>query len=283
MKKIYLLILVLVLGITGIFFMEFLKKTKETSEITDTFSDNAEEKEVVYGEKIEDRGFTVYKPDLNKEIIKMYWKDENNKAYSELSKFIQENTGDKINFATNGGIYSEEYEPNGLYIENHKIISKINLADGEGNFYMQPNGVFYIQNNQPKISESKAFEYNENISYATQSGPLLIENGVINKKIGKNSESFKIRSAVGIDRENKVFFLMSSEKINFYDFSKYALDKLNCKDLLFWTELSLKCILQMKRKYLNRIIHLQLLLLPRKGISSCNIKRFFLYKEIQHF
>ena len=26
---------------------------------------------------------------------------------------------------------------------------------------------------------------------------------------------------------------MSSEKINFYDFSKYALDKLNCKDLLF--------------------------------------------------
>ena len=283
MKKIYLLILVLVLGITGIFFMEFLKKTKETSEITDTFSDNAEEKEVVYGKKIEDRGFTVYKPDLNKEIIKMYWKDENNKAYSELSKFIQENTGNKINFATNGGIYSEEYEPNGLYIENHKIISKINLADGEGNFYMQPNGVFYIQNNQPKISESKAFEYNENISYATQSGPLLIENGVINKKIGKNSESFKIRSAVGIDRENKVFFLMSSEKINFYDFSKYALDKLNCKDLLFWTELSLKCILQMKRKYLNRIIHLQLLLLPRKGISSCNIKRFFLYKEIQHF
>ena len=26
---------------------------------------------------------------------------------------------------------------------------------------------------------------------------------------------------------------MSSKKINFYDFSKYALDKLNCKDLLF--------------------------------------------------
>ena len=34
-------------------------------------------------------------------------------------------------------------------------------------------------------------------------------------------------------KANKVFFLMSSETINFYDFSKYALDKLNCKDLLF--------------------------------------------------
>ena len=233
MKKIYLLILVLTLGIAAAFFMKFSKKTNGAPEITEVSLDETEEKEIIYGKKIEDRGFTVYIPDLNKETIKMYWKDENNKAYSELSKFIQENQEGKINFATNGGIYSEEYKPNGLYIENHKIISKINLADGEGNFYMQPNGIFYIQNNQPKISESKAFEYNENISYATQSGPLLIENGVINKKIGKNSESFKIRSAVGIDRENKVFFLMSSEKINFYDFSKYALDKLNCKDLLF--------------------------------------------------
>ena len=233
MKKINLLILVLVLGVTGIFFMKFSKKTKEISEITDNFSDNAEEKEIIYGKKIEDRDFTVYIPDSNKEIIKMYWKDKNDKAYSELSKFIQENPGDKIKFATNGGIYSEEYKPNGLYIENHKIISKLNLDDGEGNFYMQPNGVFYIQDNQPKISESKSFEYNENISYATQSGPLLIENGVINKKIRKNSESFKIRSAVGIDRENKMFFLMSRKKINFYDFSKYALDKLNCEELLF--------------------------------------------------
>ena len=233
MKKNCLLILVLVLGITAVFFMKFSKKTKEISKITDISSDKAEEKEIIYGEKIKDGNFTVYIPDLNKEAIKMYWKDKNDEAYSELSKFIQENQEGKINFATNGGIYSEEYKPNGLYIENYKVISKINLADGEGNFYMQPNGVFYIQNNHPEISGSKVFEYNKNISYATQSGPLLIENGVINKKFGKNSESYKIRSAVGIDRENKVFFLMSSEKINFYDFSKYALDKLNCKDLLF--------------------------------------------------
>ena len=52
MKKIHLLILVLVLGITGIFFMKFSKKTKETSEITDTFSDNAEEKELFTGKKL---------------------------------------------------------------------------------------------------------------------------------------------------------------------------------------------------------------------------------------
>ena len=233
MKKVYLLILVMVLGIGTAFFVKSAKKTKNTSGLTEISSDKEERNEITGGEKIKDGNFTVYKPDLNKEIIKMYWKDKDNKAYSKLSKLIQENPENKINFATNGGIYSEKYEPNGLYIEDYKTVSKINLADGEGNFYMQPNGVFYIQDNQPKISESKSFEHGKNISYAIQSGPLLIEDGIINKKTGKDSKSLKIRSAVGIDRENKVFFLMSSEIINFYDFSKYALDKLNCKDLLF--------------------------------------------------
>ena len=233
MKKVYLLILVMVLGTGAVFFIKSAKKTKNTSKLTEISSDKEERNEIIPGKKIKDGNFTVYKPDLDKETIKMYWKDKDNKAYSELSKLIQENPENNIEFATNGGIYSEKYEPNGLYIENHEIVSKINLADGDGNFYMQPNGVFYIQDNQPKITESKSFEYAKNISYATQSGPLLIENGVINKKIGKDSKSLKIRSAVGIDKANKVFFLMSSEMINFYDFSKYALDKLNCKELLF--------------------------------------------------
>ena len=233
MKKIYLLILVLITGIGVAFFMKTMKKPNKISETEEISFNKKEKKEIFYGKKIRDKNFIVYIPNLNDEEIKMYWKDKNNEAYSDLSKFIRENPGDKINFATNGGIYGINYEPKGLYIENYKIISKIDLGNGEGNFYMQPNGVFYIQNNHPKISESKKFEYNKNISYAVQSGPVLIKNGVINKKTGKNSKSLKIRSAVGIDNKNNVFFLMSSEKINFYDFSKYALDKLNCRDLLF--------------------------------------------------
>ena len=163
----------------------------------------------------------------------MYWKDKNNEAYSELSKFISKNSGNKVNFATNGGIYSINYKPEGLYIENYQVLSEINLRDGEGNFYMKPNGIFYIKDGQPEISVSEKFKHTKDISYAVQSGPVLIKNGVINSKTGKDSKSLKIRSAVGIDKNNKVFFLMSSEKINFYNFSKYALDNLNCRDLLF--------------------------------------------------
>ena len=83
------------------------------------------------------------------------------------------------------------------------------------------------------ITDSNDFVYNKNISYAVQSGPLLIKNGEINKSFGENSNSLKVRSAVGIDKENKIFFYMSKKDISFYNFSKYALDELGCELLLF--------------------------------------------------
>ena len=80
---------------------------------------------------------------------------------------------------------------------------------------MKPNGVFYIEDGKPKISDSEEFQYNKNISYAVQSGPLLIKNGEINKEFSDNSKSFKIRSAVGLDDQNKVFFLYEQKRNEF--------------------------------------------------------------------
>ena len=86
MKKVYLLILVMVLGTGAVFFIKSAKKTKDTSKLTEISSDKEERNEIIPGKKIKDGNFTVYKPDLDKEVIKMYWKDKDNKAYSELSK-----------------------------------------------------------------------------------------------------------------------------------------------------------------------------------------------------
>lgn len=187
------------------------------------------------GEKISinNEDFLIYYPELENSVIKMYWKSDEGTPYENMKKFISKLSNKNILFVTNGGIYSKDYTPEGLYIENYKIISKLNLNIGEGNFYMKPNGVFYVEDNKPLITDSNNFVYNKNISYAVQSGPLLIKNGEINKLFNKSSKSFKIRSAVGIDKNNKVFFYMSKKDINFYDFSKYALEKLNCEQLLF--------------------------------------------------
>lgn len=221
-RKISIIVIIIILVLAVIFVINF-----------DKFRDKFILDNVKEINKIKDNNFIIYKPDLENQNIKMYWKSADGTAYSNLKSFIKKVDNDKIRFITNGGIYTEYYTPEGLYIEDYKIISELNLNSGTGNFYLEPNGVFYIEDGIPRISVSKEYKNNKGISYAVQSGPVLIKDGKINEKFGENSESLKIRSAVGIDKENNLFFLMSETKINFYYFSKYALDILKCKDLLF--------------------------------------------------
>ncbi len=56
----------------------------------------------------------------------------------------------------NGGMFEADNTPKGLYIENSRILKPLDTSQGSGNFYLQPNGVFYItQNNQLGIAETK--------------------------------------------------------------------------------------------------------------------------------
>lgn len=221
-RKISIIVIIIILALTGVFLTKIGK-----------LIDKIKEENFVERNKIKDKNFIIYKPNLKRKQIKMYWKSKDGTAYSNLKKLLIKTDTGKIRFITNGGIYTENYTPEGLYIEDYKIITDLNLNSGKGNFYLEPNGVFYVENGIPKISVSKDFRKNKNISYAVQSGPVLIKDSRINEQFMKNSKSLKIRSAVGIDKEDNLFFLMSETKINFYDFSKYALDILECKDLLF--------------------------------------------------
>ena len=220
MKKTYLVLAVVI--ILGMLFFLFYMNQK-----------NSISKNIKTGERIIDSDFIIYKPDLEKSNIKMYWKSDDGNAYKDIKNFISKSSEKKLLFVTNGGIYTENYTPEGLYIENYKLISELNLRNESGNFYMKPNGVFYIEDGKPKISDSEEFQHNKNISYAVQSGPLLIKDGEINKEFSDTSKSFKIRSAVGLDNHNKVFFYMSRKEMSFYEFSKYAKDNLKCRELLF--------------------------------------------------
>ncbi len=53
-----------------------------------------------------------------------------------------------------------------------------------------------------------AFKTSKEIQFAVQSGPMLMENGVINPRIHPNVASSKIRNGVGINKHgNAVFFV----------------------------------------------------------------------------
>jgi len=176
-----------------------------------------------------------YKIDLKKQEIEFYLKNENNKnikTFKVLKEWLKTKNKTLI-FAMNGGMFKKDFSPQGLYIENGILKNKIDtLQNGYGNFYMQPNGIFYITNDkQGKIATTKKFK-NQNVKFATQSGPMLLINGQIHNQFMKGSSNLNIRNGVGILPDGKIIFAMSKEKINFFDFATYF-KKLGCMNALY--------------------------------------------------
>lgn len=179
--------------------------------------------------------FVIYSTNTKKENIEFFWKDDQNqplKSIQNLKKYLNTKNKD-LKFAMNGGMFIQNNIPKGLYIENFKILNPIDTLSGEGNFYLKPNGVFYItKSNESAIVSTEHFKQNSNIKFATQSGPLLIINENINPVFQKKSNNLNIRNGVGILRNGDLIFAMSKKKINFYNFA-LLFKNLGCKNALY--------------------------------------------------
>ncbi len=180
--------------------------------------------------------FVTYEVDPETQNLKMYWKNnagENFENANNLKKHL-ENKGEKLLFSVNGGMYNKEQEPQGLYIENGVVLSKLDTNTvGYGNFYLQPNGVFFLTDNKKAlITTTNNFKPSNNILFATQSGPMLLVDGVYNPLFGKNSTNLNIRNGVGILPNGHPFFVQSVNEVNLYEFAKVFKDK-GCENALY--------------------------------------------------
>ena len=139
-----------------------------------------------------------------------------------------------LDFAMNGGMYLKDLSPQGLYIENGKQIKSINrIQKAYGNFYMQPNGIFYITKDyKAHVVATKDFNNSSIINYATQSGPMLLINGKIHHQFIPNSTHLHIRNGVGILPSGNLLFAISKQKISFYAFATFF-KKHGCKNALY--------------------------------------------------
>lgn len=185
--------------------------------------------------KIIDDGFISYIADPNQQDIKLYWKDdkqENFKSIGNLKMWLA-NKQKVLVFAMNGGMYKQDNSPLGLFIEDQKTVTPLNKANAKGNFYLKPNGVFYITTaSTVAICSTEKFKGNGKIKYATQSGPMLVIDGKIHPAFKEGSANLNLRNGVGILPGNKVIFAMSKKEINFYDFANYF-KTMGCKDALY--------------------------------------------------
>ncbi len=144
----------------------------------------------------------------------------------------------------NAGMFNAAHDAEGLLIVNRKKISGLNLTNRNPNtnFYMFPNGVFHIDTSGCfSVEESISFQrkYNNEdysgIKAATQSGPMLVVNNTIHKNFTLGSSNVNIRNGVGVTDQNteKVSFVLSESKVNFFDLSIFFRDVLNCSNALY--------------------------------------------------
>ncbi len=180
--------------------------------------------------------FVVYTIDTKKQDLMLFWKNEKGEKFRSIQNLKNwvEKQNQTLDFAMNAGMYNKENAPQGLYIENQKTIATLDTSTATGNFYLKPNGVFYITDqNVPKICKTEDFNNaNGKIKYATQSGPMLVIDGQIHPEFKEESKNLNIRNGVGILPNGKVVFVLSKNEINFYDFANYF-KSLGCKNALY--------------------------------------------------
>ncbi len=140
----------------------------------------------------------------------------------------------RVAFAMNAGMYDPARDPVGLFVAQGRTLTPLNLATGEGNFFLKPNGVFWIDSaGAAHLDESEAFAAKAPAAaWATQSGPLLVRDGVLHGAIAANGTSLTVRDAVGVSGGAAVF-VISDGPVSFGRLARFLRDRLGCPDALY--------------------------------------------------
>lgn len=163
--------------------------------------------------------------------------DSAGKPLRDFSAFdrIAQEAGETSIWMMNAGMYHQDGSPVGLCIANGNEISPLNPSEGEGNFFLMPNGIFLIDEMGPQIIATK--EWNPKLTStthcATQSGPLLVRRGVLHPAIRQGSPNKFIRNGVGLRADGHLCFVISANQVSFHDIALFFRDHLDCPDALY--------------------------------------------------
>jgi len=183
-----------------------------------------------------EHGYVVCSFDMREADLRLFWRGPDGKPFSgfaPLDASLRQH-GERLAFAMNAGMFQQDLSPLGLYIEAGRQLRPANTRSGAGNFYMKPNGVFYVDGAHAAILETGRFlKAGLHASYATQSGPLLVSDGTFHPKIEATGISAKIRNGVGVRDGHIVIFAISEEPVTFFRFASLFRDRLGCPDALY--------------------------------------------------
>jgi len=180
--------------------------------------------------------FTICRVDVRKEHLDLFHRDEHGEPFKRFDRLLAwlEPQHRKLVFAMNAGMYHPDFSAVGLFVSGGRELVPLNTANGNGNFFLKPNGVFALTERGARVVESSEYpKLGERVILATQSGPLLVRAGKLHPAIRAESESRLVRNGVGVPSPDTAIFVISEVPVNFYEFATLFRDRLHCPDALF--------------------------------------------------
>lgn len=184
----------------------------------------------------EEARYTVCRVDLRTHELKLFLRGQDGEAFGSLTRFVGSPMARGVTMAMNAGMYHEDLSPVGLLVEGGVERAPAELRDGEGNFFLKPNGVLSIRpDGTVSIMETGAYlAAGLKPASATQSGPMLVIGGEIHPKFMQNGTSRWIRNGAGIRDPHTLLLAISLEEVSLGSFARLFRDELGCADALFF-------------------------------------------------
>ncbi len=120
-----------------------------------------------------DKRFTVCRVNVRKDHLQLFHHDETGQPFKRFDRLAPwlESRGQKLIFAMNAGMYHGDFSGAGLFVAGAQQLVPLNSANGDGNFFLKPNGVFAVTEDGAKVIESSEYpRLRGRVILATQSG-----------------------------------------------------------------------------------------------------------------
>jgi uncharacterized protein YigE (DUF2233 family) len=192
--------------------------------------------------RMEDDTFRIVRSEP--EQVRMAWRDASEKPLFSMKRahtvFAKEG---RVRMMMNGGIFEPRHVPSGLYVEDGEPLAPLNLKDGKGNFYLKPNGIFWVRETPEGMNAgvvtSREFskweaEKQSSVKWAVQSGPLLLRNGKKHPAFNQDSSSRLLRNGIGVTKNGEVVAVITegAAMVNLWTFAE-CFRRLGCENALY--------------------------------------------------
>jgi uncharacterized protein YigE (DUF2233 family) len=180
--------------------------------------------------------FVVCRVNVRAEKLRLFHLGPGNKPFRSFAALRAElqRSGETLAFAMNAGMFHADFRPVGLLVSDGTERAPINRGEGHGNFFLQPNGVFMVDEQGARVLAT--YEYrNYAPRLATQSGPMLVHRGLIPQSFPfrKDSNSRLVRNGVCAPEPGVAVFVISEARVNFFEFARFFRDGLQCGEALY--------------------------------------------------